>query len=249
MKKINIDKMSFDKWCTINKEEEIEQEWDYVLNKIDPCDVNALSNKKVWWRCGYGHSYKCRVKNRTVASPYADCPYCSGHYVEKYVRAILDFYRIPFEEDRYFSGDSPHYTNSFRADLFCSNQKVIIEIDSIYHFPYKKHEFATFANYMFDKFKSTRQEDNQINEYCLKHHIPILRIPYTYDIGKDDVKIAKIVKSYLETKLVPPEIIEYYERHDYFGNYAEIATELNKYIEEKRANKCLMKDSIETNPN
>ena len=50
--------------------------------KNAPLDARQLSphtNRKVWWRCGKGHSYSATVNSRT--SRHTDCPYCTGKKV------------------------------------------------------------------------------------------------------------------------------------------------------------------------
>lgn len=58
---------------------EIAKEWDYSKNQLLPKDVVGGSNKKVWWICPKGHSYKEIIAART--SGKSNCPYCSGHRV------------------------------------------------------------------------------------------------------------------------------------------------------------------------
>ncbi len=52
-------------------------EWDFEKNSStsSPDVVLAGSNKKVWWKCSFGHSWQATVNNRTNG---AGCPYCSG---------------------------------------------------------------------------------------------------------------------------------------------------------------------------
>lgn len=53
----------------------IAQEWNYDKNtNIQPTSVTKNSNKKVWWKCKYGHEWQTSVNNRTNGR---GCPYCS----------------------------------------------------------------------------------------------------------------------------------------------------------------------------
>ena len=52
---------------------EIAKEWDTTKNKIEPSMVMPGSNKKYFWKCKLGHSYKMTVVDRTSGS---GCPYC-----------------------------------------------------------------------------------------------------------------------------------------------------------------------------
>lgn len=57
---------------------ELLKEWDYEKNDdvLKPCDCNYLSNRKVWWICAEGHSWKTAVSDRTRAG--RGCPFCAG---------------------------------------------------------------------------------------------------------------------------------------------------------------------------
>lgn len=51
------------------------KEWDYEKNKlINPKNILAGSEKKVWWKCEYGHSWLTRIDLRKRGSR---CPICS----------------------------------------------------------------------------------------------------------------------------------------------------------------------------
>ena len=53
---------------------ELLDEWDYELNiGIKPQDITAASNKKVWWRCEKGHSWKSHVYTRHNGSKCTIC--------------------------------------------------------------------------------------------------------------------------------------------------------------------------------
>ena len=50
-------------------------QWAYDLNNgLTPKDVMAGSNRKVWWRCEKGHTWKCAVSTRKRNN----CPYCGN---------------------------------------------------------------------------------------------------------------------------------------------------------------------------
>lgn len=55
-------------------------EWDRARNgDLAPEGVSAFSNRRVWWRCGLGHSYQAAVAARTKGG--SGCPYCAGRRV------------------------------------------------------------------------------------------------------------------------------------------------------------------------
>lgn len=55
------------------------EEWDFEKNNIDINLISSSSNKRVWWKCNKGHSWKAAVCQRT--SKNTKCPYCDGQKV------------------------------------------------------------------------------------------------------------------------------------------------------------------------
>lgn len=55
---------------------EIVEEWDYEKNKIHPNQVKAGTSKKVWWKCGSGHSWEATISSRALQK--TGCPFCAG---------------------------------------------------------------------------------------------------------------------------------------------------------------------------
>lgn len=56
-------------------------EWNYERNKgLDPSDVMAGSDRKVWWRCSLGHEWEAYIYSRKNGN---GCPFCSGQKVLK----------------------------------------------------------------------------------------------------------------------------------------------------------------------
>jgi len=54
-------------------------EWDYEANgSLTPRDVLSGSGKRVWWRCGGGHSWRATVASRSKGT---GCPYCANQRV------------------------------------------------------------------------------------------------------------------------------------------------------------------------
>ena len=56
------------------------KQWDAEKNgRLTPRDVLPGAEKKVWWRCERGHSWRAAVSSRTRAG--GGCPYCAGKQV------------------------------------------------------------------------------------------------------------------------------------------------------------------------
>lgn len=61
---------------------EILPEWDYNKNIIKPTDITPGSNKKVYWKCKYGHSWEATPNSRKRG---IGCPYCYRDKSLKYL--------------------------------------------------------------------------------------------------------------------------------------------------------------------
>jgi hypothetical protein len=56
-------------------------EWHPVKNSaLRPENVTAGSQKKVWWKCQFGHEWQATVSNRVLGT---GCPYCSNREVDQ----------------------------------------------------------------------------------------------------------------------------------------------------------------------
>lgn len=52
------------------------EEWNYEKNgTLTPDQVTAGSNKKVWWKCKFGHEWEAMIGSRSKGH---GCPFCSG---------------------------------------------------------------------------------------------------------------------------------------------------------------------------
>lgn len=66
---------------------DIAAEWDYEKNSKRPENVAVSSNKKAWWICPKGHSYKRNINDRT-GKQHQGCPICSHRLI---IKGINDF--------------------------------------------------------------------------------------------------------------------------------------------------------------
>ena len=58
-------------------------EWNYEKNgDLNPYELTAFSNRKVWWKCEKGHEWQAVIYSRTNGN---GCPYCSGRKVQKHI--------------------------------------------------------------------------------------------------------------------------------------------------------------------
>lgn len=60
---------------------ELAEQWDYDKNEgIRPENVSMYSNRRVWWKCPLGHSWRAPVSSR---ADLKGCPYCTGRRLLK----------------------------------------------------------------------------------------------------------------------------------------------------------------------
>ena len=61
---------------------EVAAEWDEEKNgALKPTDVLPGANRRVWWRCGKGHSWQALIYTRT-GERGTKCPFCQGRAVD-----------------------------------------------------------------------------------------------------------------------------------------------------------------------
>lgn len=59
---------------------ELVRQWDPEKNApLTPRDVTSVSYRKVWWRCGKGHSWQAAIRDRVNGG--TGCPVCGGRIV------------------------------------------------------------------------------------------------------------------------------------------------------------------------
>lgn len=68
----------------------LSKEWNYDKNgNLTPELVNAMSNKKVWWKCENGHEWQSFIHARAKGS---GCPYCNGNRLLKGLNDLETLY-------------------------------------------------------------------------------------------------------------------------------------------------------------
>ena len=58
---------------------ELVREWMIEKNSIQPFEVGAGSNERVWWRCNQGHEWKASINSRVHG---VGCPYCKNKKIK-----------------------------------------------------------------------------------------------------------------------------------------------------------------------
>ena len=144
-----------------------------LLTALEPTTQRSSSGYVIW-RC------LCECGNETFSSSAVlkrgDCCSCGclKSKGEQIISSLLKINNIKFEKEKTFKDLVNIETKNFyRFDFFVEN-KYIIEFDGEQHFKAKKY----FGG---EEYLLQVQKNDKIkNEYCKKHNIPIIRIPYTH---------------------------------------------------------------------
>lgn len=196
------------------------KEWHPTKNgDLKPTMVTPFTSKKVYWLCPNGHTYQASLCNRTRLGQ--GCRECAGSAIEKLAYSILRKYNIDFDKE--YSFKSNIEIGKYRYDIYMKKFKMIVELDGAQHF---KSDKSSFFNEELP-FEERVRRDNLKNKFALENKIPILRIPYVYLPGRDKEKIENFINTFLFTKQVPQEIIDFYGTYE-FSNYMKVAIKLNK---------------------
>ena len=70
----------FETYCKNNHLTHLLDEWDYDKNIIKPFEITSHTNKKVFWKCQFEHSWSMSPKERIKG---CNCPYCANKRVLK----------------------------------------------------------------------------------------------------------------------------------------------------------------------
>lgn len=69
---------------------ELAQEWSEKNYPLLPTMVTPFVDKKVWWKCSLGHSWKAKIYERTVEEK--GCPVCEQEYRSVFPRLAVSYY-------------------------------------------------------------------------------------------------------------------------------------------------------------
>jgi len=111
---------------------------------------------------------------------------CNRSKGELKISQLLTKNNIPFDREKQFENCIYSKKNTKpRFDFYVNNQ-YIIEYDGRQHFESDKSGWNTP-----EQLALTKERDAFKNEYCKKHNIPLIRIPYTHynNLCIEDLKL------------------------------------------------------------
>lgn len=149
--------------ATINSE--LAQEWDYEKNTpLTPQKITAVSNKKVWWKCVYGHEWKTSVANRAAGH---GCPVCARNGSSMPEQGVA-FYlsKICTVNQRYKSA-------GLELDVYLPEYNIGIEYDGAY-------------------FHLQKERDERKNRIMKDQGVRLIRIKESNSVNVSDDTITYI---------------------------------------------------------
>lgn len=148
-----------------------------IINKISK-DGNVLLNPEEYKRTTTRNLHiKCKCGNEFITSldGYVHlgvnrCPICSRRISknELYISNVLDKYNIEYEREKRFKDCRDK--NPLPFDFYIPKYNLLIEFDGEQHYKPIRNRI--------EHFKTTQYHDVIKNDYCKKHNIDLLRIPY-----------------------------------------------------------------------
>ena len=192
---------------------EIAQEWDYEKNyPLKPTDVFAKSDKKVWWRCPQGHSYRAGIHHRTTDK--TGCPECAKENKVSFPEKMIYFYlskQFKNIEENY-NGGLPSNAN---IDIYLPDYKIGIEYDGAHWHKDPAKDLKKNANCKSLGICLIRIREKgcpilnsssldyyvESDDYlavlkCLKdalYKIAEIKFDYSFDLAKDSPLIDKLI--------------------------------------------------------
>lgn len=144
------------------------------LTVIKPTNRRSSQGKVIWF-CTCECGGVAEVLRSDLLSGHTTSCGCNRSKGELKISQILTKNNIPFEKEKQFKDCVYSKKNTKpRFDFYINNQ-YIIEYDGRQHFEADRTGWNTEKN-----LSLTQERDNFKNEYCKKHNIPLIRIPYTH---------------------------------------------------------------------
>lgn len=120
------------------------EEWSDKNKNLNPRMVVAGSNKKVWWECREGHTWKTVINSRTLNGN--GCPICSGRYNVSMPELVIYYYVKQFFPNA-VRGDR---TYGREIDIYIPSIHKGIEYDGVkYHSEDRQVENDLYKNNLF----------------------------------------------------------------------------------------------------
>lgn len=153
------------------------------LTVIKDCNETIQTGKQGRGRV---HLYLCKCKCGNVIK-IRDCNLRSGNtqscgcnresHGERKIKDLLSQAGFSFTQEKTFDSCRFRDTNALARFDFFVNNTYLIEFDGAQHFT--PHNFGAGGEEQMKMFATIQDHDAFKNQWCKKHNIPLIRIPYT----------------------------------------------------------------------
>lgn len=145
------------------------------LVALYPIETKRASNGGIYWKCKCDCGNSIEVLSSSLLSHHTISCGCISSLGEQQIARILQELHISFLKEYTFKDclDASQSTN-LRFDFYLPDYNCCIEYDGVQHFKYTNKGWNTKEHYL-----KTIQNDTRKDNYCKKHLIRLIRIPYT----------------------------------------------------------------------
>lgn len=135
--------------------------------------IGGNGNSALWkCQCDCGNKNFITTSAHLISGNTKSCG-CLKSQGENIIILILQSNNIIFEQQKTFKDCILSTGGLARYDFFLPEYNRLIEYDGYQHY------FITGGWNNQENFQKVRQSDIEKNQYCIKHNIPLVRIPYT----------------------------------------------------------------------
>ena len=129
-----------------------------------------IKESKAYWKCLCECGNICLVARNNLKNGHTQSCGCINYSIgEQNIVQVLKDNNIEFKKEYVFS----NFPNR-RYDFYLPKINRLIEFDGPQHTEFKNHWYQTK-----EEFIEAQSRDQEKNNYALKNHIPLVRIPYT----------------------------------------------------------------------
>lgn len=163
--------------------------------------ANIIHNKKFDYSKSVYKSYDvkltiiCPIHGEFEQTPHMHlmgqgCPYCKESHGERDIAKWLDRHNLEYNRQYNIIPQQVLFgRNRFRVDFYLPTYNTIIEFNGSQHY-----ERAT--NWQTeDEFAEQQDRDRRLREYCKRHKIRLIEIPYTEIDNIDKILTKQLLKS------------------------------------------------------
>ena len=185
---------------------DVAAEWSDKNEQFSPQNVAIQSNKKVWWKCRFGHEWKAKIADRTRGH---GCPYCAGKILAGF-NDLMTTRPDVMEEWSVNNVIDPLTITEHSTELAlwkCGNEwKAVVATKARgKECPFCRHEISK-QNYrrMLENRKKKRYLKCHFAEECFRYYIEKYDLPFEYN---DDSRIGIPFQFYSEKYNIAVELV------------------------------------------